>query len=34
MLLAAIDALIDGSEELARYHLAWHLAVTPGKYVA
>ncbi|OBK82415.1 Tat (twin-arginine translocation) pathway signal sequence [Mycolicibacter heraklionensis] len=27
MLLAAIDALIDGSEELARYHLAWYLAV-------
>jgi len=26
MLLAAIDALIDGSEELARYHLAWYLA--------
>ncbi len=24
MLLAAIDALIDGSEELARYHLVWH----------
>ncbi|MEB3051047.1 DUF5631 domain-containing protein [Mycolicibacter sp. MYC123] len=28
MLLAAVDALIDGSEELARYHLAWHQAVT------
>lgn len=27
MLLAAIDALIEGSEELARYHLAWHQAV-------
>lgn len=27
MLLAAIDALIDGSEELARYHLVWHQAV-------
>ena len=27
MLLAAIDALIEGSEELARYHLAWYLAV-------
>lgn len=27
MLLAAVDALIDGSEELARYHLAWHQAV-------
>ncbi|MEO6794853.1 MAG: DUF5631 domain-containing protein [Mycobacterium sp.] len=27
MLLAAIDALIDGSEETARYHLAWHHAV-------
>ena len=27
MLLAAIDALIDGSEELARYHLAWYMAV-------
>jgi len=27
MLLAAIDALIEGSEELTRYHLAWHLAV-------
>lgn len=26
MLLAAIDALIQGSEELARYHLAWYLA--------
>ncbi|OMC17058.1 Tat (twin-arginine translocation) pathway signal sequence [Mycolicibacter heraklionensis] len=26
MLLAAIDALIDGSEELTRYHLAWYLA--------
>lgn len=34
MLLAAIDALIDGSEELARYHLAWHQAVTPGKHAA
>ncbi len=32
MLLAAIDALIDGSEELARYHLAWQemLAVRHG----
>ncbi len=30
MLLAAIDALIDGSEELARYHLAWYLAVQHG----
>ncbi|MCV7383037.1 DUF5631 domain-containing protein [Mycolicibacter longobardus] len=28
MLLAAIDALIGGSEELARYHLAWYQAVT------
>ena len=28
MLLAAVDALICGSEELARYHLAWHQAVT------
>jgi len=28
MLLAAIDALIEGSEELARYHLAWHQAVS------
>lgn len=27
MLLAAIDALIDGHEELARYHLAWHQTV-------
>ncbi|ORW89214.1 putative transmembrane protein [Mycolicibacter terrae] len=27
MLLAAIDALIEGSEELAHYHLAWHQAV-------
>ncbi|AEF34064.1 conserved hypothetical protein [Mycolicibacter sinensis] len=27
MLLAAVDALIDGSEELARYHLAWHETV-------
>jgi hypothetical protein len=27
MLLAAIDALIEGSEELARYHLAWYQAV-------
>lgn len=27
MLLAAIDALIEGSEELARYHLAWHETV-------
>lgn len=27
MLLASIDALIEGSEELARYHLAWHQAV-------
>lgn len=27
MLVAAIDALIDGSEELARYHLAWHETV-------
>ncbi|MEB3020133.1 DUF5631 domain-containing protein [[Mycobacterium] crassicus] len=27
MLLAAIDGLIDGSEEIARYHLAWHQAV-------
>lgn len=26
MLLATIDALIEGSEELARYHLAWHQA--------
>lgn len=26
-LLAAVDALIEGSEELARYHLAWHQAV-------
>lgn len=34
MLLAAIDALIDGSEELARYHLAWHQAVTPGRHPA
>lgn len=27
MLLAAIDALIEGSAELARYHLAWYQAV-------
>lgn len=27
ILLAAIDALIDGSEELARYHLVWHVTV-------
>lgn len=32
MLLAAIDALIDGSEELSRYHLAWHLAVAVAKH--
>ncbi|BBY33754.1 hypothetical protein BST33_12040 [Mycolicibacter minnesotensis] len=31
MLLAAIDALIDGSEELARYHLSWYL-VTAGQH--
>lgn len=31
MLLAAIDALIDGSEELARYHLAWHRTVPVGR---
>ncbi len=32
MLLAAIDALIDGSQELAGYHLAWYqvTAVRPG----
>ena len=32
MLLAAIDSLIDGSDELAQYHLAWYRAVTgqPG----
>ncbi|MGB3284221.1 DUF5631 domain-containing protein [Mycolicibacter algericus] len=34
MLLAAIDALIDGSEELARYHLAWHRVVTAARHVA
>ncbi|OQZ91816.1 DUF5631 domain-containing protein [Mycolicibacter algericus] len=34
MLLATIDALIDGSEELARYHLAWHQAVAPGRQAA
>ncbi|WP_235663883.1 DUF5631 domain-containing protein [Mycolicibacter terrae] len=34
MLLAAIDALIDGSEELARYHLAWHQAVAPARHAA
>lgn len=28
MLLAAIDSLIEESEELARYHLAWYQAVT------
>ncbi|WP_234898719.1 DUF5631 domain-containing protein [Mycolicibacter kumamotonensis] len=28
MLLAAIGALIEGSEELAHYHLAWYQAVT------
>lgn len=27
MLLAAIDALIQGSDELARYHLAWYQTV-------
>ncbi|WP_420110375.1 DUF5631 domain-containing protein [Mycolicibacter arupensis] len=31
MLLAAIDALIDGTEELARYHLSWYL-VTAGQH--
>jgi hypothetical protein len=31
MLLAAIDSLIDGSEELARYHLAWHQAVAVAR---
>jgi hypothetical protein len=34
MILAAIDALIDGSEELARYHLAWHQAVSPARHAA
>ncbi|MEB3030380.1 DUF5631 domain-containing protein [[Mycobacterium] nativiensis] len=34
MLLAAIDALIEGSEEPGRYHLAWHQAVTPGRHAA
>lgn len=28
MLLAAIGAMIEGSEELARYHLAWYQAAT------
>lgn len=32
MLLAAIDALIDGSEELARYHLAWYQAVATVRH--
>jgi len=32
MLLAAIDALVEGSEELARYHLAWRHAVAPVQH--
>lgn len=31
MLLAAIEAVIDEHEEIARYHLAWHLAVMAAK---
>jgi hypothetical protein len=30
MLLAAIDALLEGHEYLAQYHVAWYEAVSPG----
>jgi hypothetical protein len=30
MLLAAIDALLDSHEYLAKYHVAWYEAISPG----